>query len=129
MRFDAITGAVADMSVDNLRALNRIVVARINHIQREKTAIAAREFQPGDMVNFTGKDGRLVTMAVERINSKSIGGTEVRAGHRPTKWRVHPTFCTLVVKPLIGTEKTPGTPFVVADAGTCNPLAPGAATW
>jgi hypothetical protein len=124
MNIEAIARVVDTMSVENLRALNRLVVDRINGIHRASTALKAAAFRPGDTVQFTdSRHGRTVTMLVDRINTKSIGGREVTPGMPSTKWRVSPGLCRKVVKSGVGSAP------LGSGAGTCEPHAPSAGIW
>lgn len=97
----ALNVVFAKLNLEQLREVNRLACARINELHRAKTHDALRKFNTGDLVEFTSdRDARKVRMRVDRINSKSISGVEVNAGHPGQrvgcKWRASPHLCRLV---------------------------------
>jgi len=81
------------MSVDELIALNRKIVRRIEYLQSLKTRAHLDRFEVGDRVSFQS-DGRTVEGIVVRVNRKTLS---VRTGD--THWRIHPRFLTRMPGP------------------------------
>lgn len=82
------------LTLDDLRDLNRMVVARINDIHRERQARALSRFRTGDLIEFVDERARRKVRAlVERINSKTMTVREVESR---ASWRVSPSLCRLV---------------------------------
>lgn len=93
MDIKALNEAFQKMSEDQLREVNRVVVAQINWRHRQKTALAARAFRAGDLVDFPLRDGRTMRARVERINTKTLS---VKALTGFGGWLVSPQLCKLV---------------------------------
>lgn len=81
------------MSNEALRSLNRMVVDVLRQRQTAEAFEKSRQFRIGQMVKFSDKYGRPVTMRIERINTKTVSGVvECPITKRKTNWRVHPSF-------------------------------------
>ena len=87
--------AINMMTLDQLREVNRRVCNAINEHHAQIQRRAAAKFKVGDLVEFTSeKLGRRIRLRIERINLKSLSGTEF---NDPTRtWRVSPNLCRLV---------------------------------
>lgn len=81
-----------NMSYAELRAHYDAVLAELKYRQTQRQARAAEAFRPGDVVQFTSKYGTPISIRVERVNIKTLVGTEL--DNPALKWRVAPTLCT-----------------------------------
>ena len=81
------------LPVDHLLALNRAICTVIREHNTAKAAAAGRKFRVGDRASFV-HNGRKITMQINRINTKTVGGVELTVDGKPTlsKWRVAPTL-------------------------------------
>lgn len=54
-----------------------------------------RSYSYGDVVEFNDRAGFQIRMRVEKVNTKTLGGTQVggTGGRVGMKWRVAPTYC------------------------------------
>lgn len=97
------------MNEEDLRRLNSMVVGVIRDKSANKAWESARRFIIGQTVQFRDKQGRLRKMTIDRINTKSISGTETEAnpitGRRGT-WRVHPELLSAVAPATPAGEAT-----------------------
>jgi hypothetical protein len=83
------------MGLEDLRRVNKYLVAEINARHRAVAEKAASKFRLGDLIEFVDdKRGRKVTARIERINQKSISCRELEGLKQP--WRVSAHFCRLV---------------------------------
>lgn len=82
------------LTTEQLLELNKAVVGMIRQRQTQQQVQAGRRFNVGDQAMFRDKMGRMVTIEVNRINTKSVSGCEVVGGvvNRHRTWRVAPTF-------------------------------------
>lgn len=78
---------VSQMSDDDLRRLNEVVVSELRNRHSRKEVVASMKFNVGDVVSFVTKRGQTVRGTVEKVNAKSIS---VDAGMM--KWKVSPTL-------------------------------------
>lgn len=77
------------LSLDELIALNKQVIRRINYMQSLKTRSQLDRFEVGDRVGFQ-KDGRMVEGMVTRVNRRSLSVCTLDNDH----WNIHPGFLT-----------------------------------
>ena len=102
MDITAVGGILDKCNLTQLQDLNRLVIRRINDEHRKRQARLLEKFKVGDLVEFTSdKENRVIRLKVERINAKTLSGTEVmgkdglmRDVGRP--WRVSPSLCRLL---------------------------------
>lgn len=76
------------MSLEELFALHKRVVRRIEYLQSLKTATELNQFAVGDRVSFQS-DGRALEGVVVRVNRKTLS---VRT--EDSHWTIHPRFLT-----------------------------------
>lgn len=90
--------ALRKMGTEQLHELNRGIVAVIRERQTQRQQSEMRRFNVGDTAEFFSKQGRKVTIRIDRFNTKSVGGTELDATGKPTMrtWRVAPTLLKAV---------------------------------
>jgi hypothetical protein len=61
---------------------------RLKAAHTAKSVEAGARFRPGDVAQFyCAKKGRTITIKINKINLKSVNGTDVATG---TPWRVSP---------------------------------------
>ncbi len=90
---------------DELIALNRRIVERLELLRQARTYDAMACFETGDSVTFTPECGHVVVGTVVRLNKKTI--TVVAKDGR--QWRVAPSFLSRVINaedPGDGTRRT-----------------------
>lgn len=90
---------IGRMDTNALYTLNNLVVGTIRQRQAEETFAKARSFAIGSKVGFRNKYGQLIKARVNRINTKTVGVTEIDATGRTTgrEWRVSPNLLTQIV--------------------------------
>lgn len=76
------------LSYEELVRVNRIVVDRIKFIRDERYRVQLQEFAPGDVVEFSDQNGKLVRGTIERVNKKTVS-IDTKDGLR---WKVPPSF-------------------------------------
>lgn len=81
---------IEKLSLDELIALNRRVVDRIQYLHSLKTRAQLDRFEVGDRVSFQS-DGRVVEEIVVRVNRKTLS---IHTDH--SHWNIHPRFLTKV---------------------------------
>lgn len=86
--------AARQLGGEDLRALYDFILPRLKAASAVKTMQAAAQYRPGDVAQFfSAKHGRTIKIIIDRINTKTVSGTEVvEAGRRGTQWRVSPQF-------------------------------------
>lgn len=95
MDYTALATTFNNMSLEELREVNRLVINQINHLHRQRNTKALARFMVGDLVEFTSeKSLRQVRARVERINQKNLTLREIEGA--PVFWRVRPNMCRLV---------------------------------
>lgn len=95
MDYTALATAFNKMNLEQLREVNRLVVNQINHLHRQRAAVAASKFRVGDLIEFVDNKGaRKVQARVERVNQKTLSCNEI-AGLQ-IQWRVPFSMCRLV---------------------------------
>ncbi|WP_162098833.1 hypothetical protein [Cupriavidus taiwanensis] len=86
------------LSDDALRTLNHAVVGVIRERQAAKQREVAISLRIGGIASFySRKDGKTVKIRIDRLNMKTVSGTEVDpTTHKPTfrTWRVSPSLLT-----------------------------------
>lgn len=91
------------LSDDALRTLNNAVVQILRQRQTAKQREAANQLHFGGIASFySRKDGKTIKIRVDRMNLKTVSGTEVDPiTHKPTSrtWRVSPSLLTAVITP------------------------------
>ena len=90
MNLDQIISALADLSIEDLHAVNNIAV---DYIKAKRNAVAAAKrhmFKPGDQVKYEGRYGRTVGEIVRVKRKKAI----VKVGFR--NWDVPLSMLTKV---------------------------------
>ena len=95
MPFD--TSRLKDMSTDALHELNIAIVDTIRQRHSQRQWEAARNLDVGLTSRFTSKQGRNVTVRVDKINTKSVNCTELNFDGSPSNrtWRVAPTLLSV----------------------------------
>ena len=76
------------MTVDQLRALNKVVCTKINKEQRQKVQQQMVNFKVGENVSFKGKQGQHITGTIVSLNKKSVSLKNCSDGSHG--WRVNP---------------------------------------
>lgn len=95
MDYTALATTFNNMSLEELREVNRLVINQINHLHRQRDTKALARFMVGDLVEFTSeKSLRRVRARVDRINQKTLTLKEIEGA--PVFWRVPPSMCRLV---------------------------------
>lgn len=93
MDFTLMLQSVSSLGVDQLRELNKEVVERMRYRDRIKQQSAARAIRVGDLMRFNSKYGSIKTIRVEKINTKTVSGTEIQDGTvTRNQWRVSPSM-------------------------------------
>ena len=95
-----------EMTVDELRALNKIVCDLIKSQHKQKLAVAGAAFGVGDLVSFMDRNGvtRFVKVTGFKRDRTAIKGIETgptgasTSAIRPMNWTVANTLLTLVKK-------------------------------
>lgn len=85
--------ALRKMGTSDLRELNSAIVAEINERNRNRQRDLVRQFRTGDKAAFKcSRTGRMVNVRVDRLNTKTIGCTELNSDGSLTMktWRVSP---------------------------------------
>lgn len=85
------------MDVNQLLEVNKMVVNTIRFKQGQQERLAATRFMPGTRAKFhSDKRGRTVTIRIDKINQKTVSGTEVASDGTMTMrtWRVSPSMLT-----------------------------------
>lgn len=80
---------LSGMSTEELRSLNRFVVAVLKDRNRIKQQQAAMTISVGGKYKFMSKDGEMITVRVDKVNQKTVNCTNVANGGR---WRVSPSM-------------------------------------
>lgn len=112
-----LTDADKERMVD--ACLVTLDTAAVGRIQAACQARTRSSFRHGQKVEFVAR-GRTVRMVIERINDKTLGGTEVETTRAGMKWRVAPSLCRIV-----STDPAPRRPVVPAAApAPTAPLVP-----
>lgn len=105
------------LSTDTLRQMNTHIVSLLRQRQSQTQFEAGSKLRIGQKATFVSRDGRNVTVFVDKINVKTVNCTEVGPdGKRmPTlKWRVAPSF----LKPEPIAAKGSNRPSTVAQGAT-----------
>lgn len=72
-KLDSLTVEIVKLSLDELYALNKIVVGEINFQRRRTASLALSTFRKGDMVKFkSSKHNTWISGEIERINQTSV---------------------------------------------------------
>jgi len=82
--------AVAELSEDDLRFVNRLVVDRLKLLAQARSTALLADFHVGQRVCFTTPEGRTVAARVECLNKKTAS-VVTDDGDR---WNVAPAFLT-----------------------------------
>ena len=85
---ELFTQALRQMSEEDLRYLNHMVVEQLRHLAQAKNNHQMSQFRPGDKVNFTAKDGDIKQGTVMRLNKKTV--TVWTIDHQ--EWKVSPLY-------------------------------------
>ena len=80
------------LSDDELHRMNRDIVYLLRNRSTMKQMAAATKLSLGAHVKFKDRQGRTVTIAIDRINQKSVTGHEVGGANAGRPWRVAPTL-------------------------------------
>jgi hypothetical protein len=95
MNLAPLAASMDKMTIEDLRALNRLTVSKINERNEQSARVSMAKFYVGDLVDFTNsRDGGVVRLRVERLNTKTLTGKELDGARRG--WRVSPGLCRLV---------------------------------
>jgi len=79
-----------------LRHLNKQVVARLNHLDRQEQAVAALAFNIGQRVKFESKKRGVISGVITKVNQKTVNvKTETLT------WRVSPSLLTVVENKVV----------------------------
>jgi len=81
-----IESFIKDLSEEELRYLNRLIVERLKLISQEKSTRALSRFNLGELVRFNDSDGRLKTGRIVRLNKKTASILTSDGQH----WKVSP---------------------------------------
>jgi hypothetical protein len=83
---------MATMAEEDLLAVFEMARSHINALRRNNNQAVMLQFYPGQRVWFHDRRGRTVRMVIDKLNDKTVGGTELLAdGSRSTAtWRVPP---------------------------------------
>lgn len=96
MAYNDVVMGLKGLSKSELHEVNRLVVSQINYMNRIEQSKSASRFGIGDRAAFReSKFGRLVTIRIDRINQKTISGTELNADGNVIAgrtWRVSPSL-------------------------------------
>ena len=83
-----IESFIKDLSEEELRYLNRLIVERIKLIAQEKSTRSLSRFNLGEFVKFTDTEGRLKTGRIVRLNKKTASILTSDGQH----WKVSPSL-------------------------------------
>lgn len=81
-----IESFIKDLSEEELRYLNRLIVERLKLISQEKSTRSLSRFNLGEFVQFTNSDGHLKTGRIVRLNKKTASILTSDGQH----WKVSP---------------------------------------
>ena len=84
----ALTEAIWEMSEEDLRFLNRLIVDRLKFISETRSTAMLARFSVGDRVSFQSPSGELKIGAIIRLNKKSASITTDDGQN----WKVHPVY-------------------------------------
>ena len=89
-QFDStrIESFIKDLSEEELRYLNQLIVERLKLISQEKSTRSLARFTLGELVQFTDSDGRLKTGRIVRLNKKTASILTSDGQH----WKVSPSL-------------------------------------
>jgi len=88
----AASQMIQDLTEDELRHLNHLIVERLKLIQQARSTAMLARFNPGDHVRFTDHAGRTVTGRILRLNKKTAA--VLSDDHQ--QWNVSPALLTPV---------------------------------
>jgi hypothetical protein len=81
-----IESFIKELSEEELRYLNRLIVERLKLITQEKSTRSLSRFNLGELVKFSDNDGRLKTGRIVRLNKKTASVLTSDGQH----WNVSP---------------------------------------
>lgn len=81
-----IEAFIKDLSEEELRYLNRLIVERLKLISQEKSTRSLSRFNLGELVQFKDSDGRMKTGRIVRLNKKTASVLTSDGQH----WKVSP---------------------------------------
>lgn len=97
---DKIGLILPTLDATQLRQLNSMVVGRLNNLRSVEQLQAMNKLRIGSTVEFTSsKQHRTVRMRVDRLNTKTVSGTELdRNTNMPlmSTWKVPPSMLTVI---------------------------------
>lgn len=79
---------IKDLSEEELRYLNRLIVERLKLISQARSTAAMARFNIGESVQFDTEDGRTITGRIIKLNKKTIS---ILTTERQ-QWNVAPVF-------------------------------------
>lgn len=80
--------SIADLSEDDLRFINRLVVDRLNLLAQARSTVLLADFHVGQRVGFKAPDGRALRGRIRRLNKK----TASLVTDDDERWNVAPAF-------------------------------------
>ena len=83
-----LTEAIRNLSEDDLRLLNRLIVDRLKLIQQARSTVMLAHFSVGDRVRFATADGTERAGVIIRLNKK----TASLVTDEGQRWNVHPAY-------------------------------------
>jgi len=85
---DTLIDLVQRMSEDELRFFNRLIVDRLKLLDQAHATVTLSQFNVGDRVGFTSRDGERKAGTIARLNKKTA--TILTDDHQ--RWNVSPQF-------------------------------------
>lgn len=109
---ELIFGALQDMTLAQLRAINKITVNRIREAHGTRAQKALARFKEGDQVEFVAdKDGKVMRGVVNQlVEPKSLLVLVKPTGQRKQLWRVSANICRLTARDQGGATPAPEAP-------------------
>lgn len=90
---NTIKSKMKELSIDELREANGMLVDELNHRVRLRDMNAIREFNVGMRVKFGNKRRGHFTGKVTKINQRTLS---VKQDDSHVTWTVAPTACTII---------------------------------
>jgi len=88
------------LNEQELRQLNSAACEMLRSANHIKQIRAGSQFHIGQNVKFTSKHGREIVISIDKINAKTIHGTELAAdgsiGRFAPRWKVSPSMCKAI---------------------------------
>ena len=79
---------IKDLSEEELRYLNRLIVERVKLMSQAKSTFEMAKFNIGELVEFEDNDGNTITGRLIKLNKKTVS---ILTDERQ-RWNVAPAF-------------------------------------